>query len=71
MSKLRIVPAAEEDVPVILELILALAEYERLTDSVTATKEQLRETLFGSKPAAEGACPRLSSARLKTQRRGG
>jgi len=53
MAKLRIVPATEEDVPVILELILALAEYERLTDSVTATEEQLRETLFGSKPAAE------------------
>ena len=41
--------------PVILELIQALAEYEQLTDRVTATPERLRETLFGSKPAAEVA----------------
>jgi len=53
MSKLRIVPAAEPDLPVILNLIHALAEYEKLADTVTATPERLRETLFGAKPAAE------------------
>jgi GNAT superfamily N-acetyltransferase len=53
MSKLRFVPAAEADIPVILDLIHALAEYEKLSDSVTATPERLRETLFGRKPAAE------------------
>jgi GNAT superfamily N-acetyltransferase len=53
MSKLRIVPAAEVDLPVILELIRALAEYEKLAHKVTATEEKLRETLFGAKPAAE------------------
>jgi GNAT superfamily N-acetyltransferase len=53
MSKIRIVPATELDLPVILDLIHALAEYEKLADSVTATEERLRETLFGSKPAAE------------------
>jgi GNAT superfamily N-acetyltransferase len=53
MSKLRIVPATELDLPVILDLIHALAEYEKLAHIVTATQGQLRETLFGIKPAAE------------------
>ena len=53
MPKLRIVPAAEPDVPVILELIQALAEYEKLAHLVSATERRLRETLFGAKPAAE------------------
>jgi len=53
MPKLRIVPATEVDVPAILELIRALAEYEKLSHKVTATEELLRETLFGAKPAAE------------------
>jgi GNAT superfamily N-acetyltransferase len=53
MSKIRIVAATEADLPVILDLVHALAEYEKLADSVTATPERLRDTLFGSKPAAE------------------
>src|SRR5437016_2475578 len=53
MSNLRIVPATEPDIPVILELIHALAEYEKRAHVVTASPEGLRETLFGSKPAAE------------------
>lgn len=53
MPTLRIVPATEPDLPVILDLIRALAEYEKLAPVVTATQERLRETLFGSKPAAE------------------
>jgi GNAT superfamily N-acetyltransferase len=53
MSKLRIVPATELDLPVILDLIHALAECEKLAHIVTATQGQLRETLFGTKPAAE------------------
>jgi GNAT superfamily N-acetyltransferase len=53
MSKIRIVPATERDLPIILDMIRALADYERLAHRVTATEEQLRETLFGIKPAAE------------------
>jgi len=53
MSELRIVPATQVDLPVILDLIRALAEYEKLGHIVTATQGKLRETLFGSKPAAE------------------
>jgi GNAT superfamily N-acetyltransferase len=53
MSKIRIVPATERDLATILDMIRALAEYERLSHQVTATEAQLRETLFGLKPAAE------------------
>jgi GNAT superfamily N-acetyltransferase len=53
MSRLRIVPASEPDVPVILELIRGLAEYEKLSHVVTATEEQLRLTLFGARSSAE------------------
>ena len=53
MANLRIVPATVEDVPVILEFIRALAEYEKLSHVVVATEEQLRETLFGARPGAE------------------
>ena len=37
----------------ILNLIHALAQYEKLGRTMTATPERLRETLFGIKPAAE------------------
>lgn len=50
---IRIVEAAAADVPVILELILGLADYEKLSDQVTATEEKLRETLFGSHRGAD------------------
>ena len=53
MANLRIVAATEADIPLILELIHALAEYEKLAHEVTATPERLRGTLFGIKPAAE------------------
>jgi len=45
--------ATSEDVPVILDLIRQLADYERLADRVTATEQRLRDTLFGPRPAAE------------------
>src|SRR5437016_8840412 len=45
--------ATESDVPVILELIRALATYERAPNDVIATEEGLAEVLFGKKPAAE------------------
>ena len=45
-------PATQADVPLILQLIRALAEYERAPDAVVATEELLREHLFGDTPAA-------------------
>ena len=53
MPNLQIRPATEDDVSVILELIHALAEYEKLTHTFTATEARLRDTLFGKHPAAE------------------
>jgi GNAT superfamily N-acetyltransferase len=46
-------PAIAGDVPVILELIRALAEYEKLAHEVVATEADLRRTLFGERPTAE------------------
>ena len=53
MNEVRIVKARPEDVPVILNLIKALADYERLSDQVVATEAGLRAQLFGDRPAAE------------------
>ena len=49
----QIVPARSEDVPIVLGLINALAEYERMSDHVVATEQGLRAWLFGDRPAAE------------------
>ena len=43
----------EADLPLVFELIHALAEYEKLSHAVAASEERLRETLFGAQPAAE------------------
>ena len=51
--ELRIERATERDVPLILRLIKGLAEYEKLAHEMTATEAGLRETLFGTRPAAE------------------
>jgi GNAT superfamily N-acetyltransferase len=53
MASIRIVPATATDVPVILEMIKSLAEYEQLTHEVTATEDDLRQSLFGPHPAGE------------------
>jgi GNAT superfamily N-acetyltransferase len=50
---IRIARATERDVPLILQLIRELAEYERAPDAAIATVEILTETLFGERPAAE------------------
>ena len=50
---MRIVPATPAEAPVILDMIKGLAEYEKLSHVVVATEQQIRDTLFGAKPAAE------------------
>lgn len=50
---LRIEQATEKDVPLVLEFIRELAEYERVLDRVIATEDILRATLFGARPYAE------------------
>lgn len=51
--EIRIVPATERDVPLILAFIKELAEYERLSHEVSATEELLREHLFGERRYGE------------------
>jgi GNAT superfamily N-acetyltransferase len=50
---IRITRATERDVPLILQFIRELAEYERAPDAAVATVEILTEALFGERPAAE------------------
>ena len=45
--------ATRGDVPVILELIQGLAEYEKLAHECVATEAALEETLFGARPQGE------------------
>jgi len=46
-------PASREDVPLLIELIGALADYERLRDQVVLDAALLEQHLFGERPAAE------------------
>lgn len=50
---LKIRTAGKEDVPLILEFVRSIAEFENLSHLVTATEETLAESLFGKKPYAE------------------
>ena len=53
MQTFTLAPATEKDVPLLLNLIKQLAEYEKLAHEAVATEDQLRATLFGPRPAAE------------------
>jgi GNAT superfamily N-acetyltransferase len=46
-------PATRDDVPLVLELIRELADYERLLEEVVLDVELLERHLFGERPAAE------------------
>jgi len=46
-------PGELADVPVIAELIRALARYEKLDQEVVMTEEKLTDSLFGERPYAE------------------
>ena len=50
---LTIREATPEDIPLMLTLIKELAEYEKLTHTLEATEESMREALFAGRPAAE------------------
>lgn len=56
---IRITPATPADVPMILQLIRELAEFERLLHEVQATEEQLTQQLFGPRPSAEVVIARM------------
>jgi GNAT superfamily N-acetyltransferase len=52
-ESLRIEPATERDIPLILEFVRGLAEYEKHLDRVEATEARIRQTIFGAEPAAQ------------------
>ena len=52
-GSIRIEPAEESQVPLILSFIRQLAEYEKLLHKVEADEARIRETLFGPRPCAE------------------
>jgi GNAT superfamily N-acetyltransferase len=49
----RVAPATPQDVPDILAMIEALADYEKLRHLCVATEAALQAALFGPRPAAE------------------
>ena len=51
-SSLRIKPATERDIPLLLDFVRELAAYEKLPHRVEATEERLRQGLFGPEPRA-------------------
>lgn len=52
-SSLKIRAAAGADVAVVFDLLMQLARYEKIEDSVEATPELLAETMFGPKSNVE------------------
>ena len=59
-AEIRVEAATSEDVPLLLELIGALADYERMSNDVVATEARLRDTLFGHTPRAEAVIARVA-----------
>ena len=59
MTDIQIQPATEADVPLILQLIQALADYERLGHEVVATEAMIRESFFGPTPHAQALIARM------------
>jgi GNAT superfamily N-acetyltransferase len=58
-ARIEIVQATPDDIPVLLQLIHGLAEYEKLSDEVSATADGLHAALFGPRPVAEAILARL------------
>lgn len=61
VAGLRIDPATEADAPLVLALIRALAEYERMADEVTTDEATVRSSLFGPAPSAEVVIARVGA----------
>jgi GNAT superfamily N-acetyltransferase len=52
-KKIRIEPAKPSDAALVLQFIKGLADYEKLSDEVVATEDNVRESLFGPNANAE------------------
>jgi len=53
-EKLIIRQATEHDVPLLLDFIRAIADYEKKLHEVVATEKSIRKSLFGKQSTAEG-----------------
>lgn len=53
MPHVSLRPAVPADIPLIIELITELADYERLVHEVKADAQRMHEHLFGPRPYAE------------------
>jgi GNAT superfamily N-acetyltransferase len=58
----RIDAATPADVPTVLQLIVELAEFEKLAHEVVATEGDVHEALFGSRPVAAAVLAREAGA---------
>ena len=61
-SEVNIRYADEKDIPLIMDFIKAIAEFEKLSDTVIATEEDLKNSLFGEKPYAEVAIAEIDGS---------
>jgi GNAT superfamily N-acetyltransferase len=61
-SGIDIASATPADVPLVLSLITALAEYEKLRHEVIATEQSLNQALFGPRPSAEAVIARVAGS---------
>ena len=52
-------PVRPEEIPLLLTLIVELAEFEKLTDEVAVNEAVLRESLFGERRVAEAVLARV------------
>ena len=59
-SPLRIEAARPDDVPLLLDMIRELAEYEKAAAEVVATQAELADGLFGQRPGADALVARLA-----------
>jgi GNAT superfamily N-acetyltransferase len=53
MDRIHVRPATPSDVPLVLDLIRGLAEYERLLHKCVASEQALRDHMFGPRPYCE------------------
>lgn len=53
MNHLKIRFAQQQDIPIILDFIRKLAEYEKLSNEVYADENKILSSMFSSKPEAE------------------
>lgn len=60
-NSLEIKTVTKNDIPLVLEFIRELAEYERMADQVVASEKSIEQSLFGESPVAEAFMGRVNN----------